>query len=53
MEFWEKKSTHNELEYGTTVKKLVVEEDYDARTYGAIRLHDKRASTVEDYGASW
>jgi hypothetical protein len=28
------------VQYRTTVEKIVVEEDYDARTYGPIRLHD-------------
>ena len=38
VEFW-KKNPHI-TSFSTTVEKLVVEEDYDARTYGPIRFQD-------------
>ena len=30
------------------MEKLVVEEDYEARTYGPIRLQDSRASAITE-----
>ena len=38
VEFWKK--TPHLASFNTTVEKLVVEEDYNARTYGSIILPD-------------
>jgi hypothetical protein len=35
-----RKKTPNLTTFSTTVEKLVVEEDYDARTYGPIILQE-------------
>ncbi len=41
------------MKLNTIMEKLVIENDYDARTDGPIKLQEKRASAVESYRASW